>query len=343
MVRLRLPDSPLCHFATFVAAVFLPLPLALGQDRKAGDVESEEHTFRHSAGEYRAQTMRIWVPEAHSKPDSRLIELALVRLRTSASNPGSPIVYLAGGPGDSGTNLATTPTWTPFLECADVVLLDQRGAGRSNPRLLWKPDGAKPVDLFLNAPAANRLQVGLAKRARTHFEKMGVDLSAYNTVESALDVEDVRKALGCEKISLIGHSYGTHLALEVMRRFPEHVDRVVLLGAAGPNDLYKPPAESDESFRRLSDLVAADADLGKEIPDLAALFGRLLERLAKKPVAVSVKDADAVAATAKAEGGTVVVPPTDIPNVGRFTVFVDFAGAADRRRHADLAPDEKRR
>lgn len=43
---------------------------------------------------------------------------------------------------------------------------------------------------------------------------------------------------------------------------------------------------------------------------------------------VSVKDADAVAATAKAEGGTVVVPPTDIPNVGRFTVFVDFAGAA---------------
>ncbi|MGH2602087.1 MAG: hypothetical protein ACRDJ9_22205, partial [Dehalococcoidia bacterium] len=86
-----------------------------------------------------AELGRLLVPENRRNPGSRLIELAFARLRSIGERPGPPIIFLAGGPGGSGIESARWPQrfpWFMALRVAgDVILLDQRGIGLSNPRL----------------------------------------------------------------------------------------------------------------------------------------------------------------------------------------------------------------
>jgi pimeloyl-ACP methyl ester carboxylesterase len=182
------------------------------------------------------------------------------------------------------------PGWAPLLSVADLVLLDQRGTGRSEPALLFTPESTTPAGVFLDDAAMLEVTLAAAEEAARHFRERGIDLAGYTTVESAQDVDDLRAALGLEKVSLMGHSYGTHLALEVVRRSGAHVERVVLAGTAGMDDMHKLPAELDAHWRMLGALVAADETLGQEIPDLEALLRRTLAKLAQEPLEVEVID-----------------------------------------------------
>ncbi|MEO8349985.1 MAG: hypothetical protein ABI610_13845, partial [Acidobacteriota bacterium] len=98
-----------------------------------------------------AELGRLTVLENRARPDGATIELAFVRLKTSASRPGPPVVWLAGGPGGSGTEDTQGPLY-PLLrdiaEFSDVIALDQRGMGLSRPRL----DCPGRLDLPLDRP-----------------------------------------------------------------------------------------------------------------------------------------------------------------------------------------------
>lgn len=118
----------------------------------------------------------------------------------------------------------------------------------------------------------------------------GVDILAYNTIESANDVDDLRKALGAEKLNLVGFSYGTHLRLACIRYHGKNLNRVVLIGTEGPDHTDKLPSTSDDSIRRLSALVAKDPELGPKMPDLTGTLKRTLNRLEKEPVTVTIMD-----------------------------------------------------
>src|SRR5947208_613164 len=92
------------------------------------------------AGAARVSAELGWlaVPENHARPSGPSIELAFLRIRTAAPRPRAPVVWLAGGPGGSGTHDAEGQILPLFLEIsqfADVIALDQRGMGRSQPRL----------------------------------------------------------------------------------------------------------------------------------------------------------------------------------------------------------------
>ena len=80
-----------------------------------------------------AEIGKLKVPENRSKPDSRFIELTVVRIRARSENPGSPVLYLAGGPGGSAINEAglIAKILERLQENHDIVLMDQRGTGRS--------------------------------------------------------------------------------------------------------------------------------------------------------------------------------------------------------------------
>ncbi len=261
---------------------------AHARPQPAGHIELQPRTIRHSAGVYQAEIGHLSVLENRSQPGSRTIEIAVGRIKSTSDKPGAPIVYLAGGPGSSATAMASSPQWAELLEIADVILVDQRGIGRSRPALSWAPEGLDPSPIFLSAESALETEKEAARLAREHFEREGVDLSGYNTAENAADFDDLRQALGCDKMSLMGHSYGTHLAQEIVRRFPGSVDRVILIGTAGMNDMYALPAELDDRFARLSALVAADPSIGGQIPDLIALFNRVRARLRDAPARVAV-------------------------------------------------------
>ena len=116
----------------------------------------------------------------------------------------------------------------------------------------------------------------------------GVDLAAYNTVENAADLNDLRLALGYGKITLIGGSYGSHLALQFLRQFPKHVERIVIHGIEGPDHTWDDPAAMLATLRRIAAAAEQAPEYAGRIPaeGLLAVLGRVIARLQIKPATV---------------------------------------------------------
>jgi len=205
-------------------------------------------------GKVPAELGRFSVLEDRSKPQGRRIELVLARLRSTAATPGAPIVYLDGGPGGSGIGIARVPDYYRLFDAmraaGDVILLSQRGTGFSAPRLACRGDGTPaPLDLFRSADRMAEVLGPRSVACAAELRAKGIDLSAYTTVASADDLEDLRLALGVPKISLFGFRYGTHLGLAAARRHPGSIERLILAGTEGPDHSQKLPPPSTCSWR----------------------------------------------------------------------------------------------
>jgi pimeloyl-ACP methyl ester carboxylesterase len=236
----------------------------------------------------------LLVPENRSDPQSNLIELAFVRFKSTAKTPGPPIVYLAGGPGGSGTGAATGSRFPLFMalrEIADVIAFDQRGTGYSKPNLGCFERMAMPLDVTPSREAVTKeLRANSRDCASYWHDLQRVDLNAYNTNESADDLEDLRKALGAKQISLWTISYGTHLAFATMRRHPTSIHRAILAGTEGPDHTYKLPSNIQKHLEDLSELIKADPEIGKDVPDFLGLMKSVFDRLDAQPETVEITD-----------------------------------------------------
>lgn len=282
---------------SFLVTLFL-FSLATAQtpqpELKDGDLKFEPFTIPFEGQNVAAELGRLVVRENRTKPKSNLIELAFVRLKSTAEKPGYPVVYLDGGPGSSAINIARVPDYMrafmKLREVGDVILLDQRGIGRSKPNLQRLSSEALPLDVFANNDSLLRSFRERVVAAATYFRGQGVDILAYNTIESAHDVDDVRKALGAEKLNLVGFSYGTHLGLACIRYHGANLNRVVLVGTEGPDHTNKLPSTSDASLKRLAALAAAAPELEGKVPDLVGMLREVLARLEKEPVTVQITD-----------------------------------------------------
>ena len=263
--------------------------------QKAGTLKLKPYTFANSKGEkVESEFGTLLVPEKRSNPDSNLIELAFVRFKSTAKTPGPPIVYLAGGPGGSGIGSAVGSRFPLFMalrEIGDVIAFDQRGTGYSKPNLNCYERLAIPLDV---APSRELALKELRSNANSCIEYwravQRVDLTGYNTIESADDLEDLRKALGAKQISLWSISYGTHLAMTTIRRHPQSIHRAILAGTEGPDHTYKLPSNIQKHLEDLAAVIKADPDIGKEIPDFLGLMKSVFDRLDAKPETVEVTD-----------------------------------------------------
>jgi hypothetical protein len=117
---------------------------ARGQEPRAGAISFVPYSLKtYDEQEHPAELGKLWASENRGKNSSRLIQLAFVRLKTTAANPQPPIVFLAGGPGIPGTGMGRVPVYFHLFarlqEVADVILLDQRGTGLSAPNLQCPP------------------------------------------------------------------------------------------------------------------------------------------------------------------------------------------------------------
>ncbi len=117
-----------------------------------------------------------------------------------------------------------------------------------------------------------------------------VDLTAYNSNESADDLEDLRKALGAPQLSLWTISYGTHLAFATMRRHPKSIHRAILAGTEGPDHTYKLPSNIQKHLEDLAALIKADPQLGKDMPDFLGTMKSVFDRLDAQPETVEIVD-----------------------------------------------------
>jgi pimeloyl-ACP methyl ester carboxylesterase len=265
-----------------------------GPPRKEGDLWFEPFQMQVDGKAYDGELGRLAVRENRKNPKSNLIELAFVRLKSTAGKPGYPVVYLDGGPGSSAINIARVPEYMrafqKLLEVGDVILLDQRGVGRSKPNLSWIAPQSLPLDVFADKQVALQTFQERARTAVNHFRSKNVDVLAYNNIESAHDVDDLRKALKADKVNLVGFSYGTHLGLACIRYHGAHLNRVVLVGTEGPDHTEKLPSTSDTSLRRLAEVVARAPELQGKLPDLVGTLKRLFDRFEKDPVVVRITD-----------------------------------------------------
>ena len=276
-----------------ICVLLFALPAAAQQ--KAGALKLKPYTFANFKGEkVESEFGTLLVPEKRSNPESNLIELAFVRFKSTAKNPGPPIVYLAGGPGGSGIGAATGSRFPLFMalrEIGDVIAFDQRGTGYSKPNLGCYDRLILPLDV---APSRAMAVEELRKNARGCIEYwrdvQRVDLTGYNTNESADDLEDLRKALGAKQISLWAISYGTHLALTTIRRHSQSIHRAILAGTEGPDHTYKLPSNVQKHLADLATLIKADPELGKEIPDFLGLMKSVFDRLDAQPQTVEITD-----------------------------------------------------
>ncbi|HEY0156009.1 MAG TPA: alpha/beta hydrolase [Thermoanaerobaculia bacterium] len=222
-----------------------------------------------------AECGKVPVPENRRVSGGRSIDLSIAIVRAEKRHRDAVFV-LAGGPGVGATNMTPWAVETFAAGERDLVLVDARGTGGSN-ALKCDPPSTAYGDLWeLARIEACREQ--LAKRA---------DLTQYTTRQVVEDLEVVRKKLGYRKVTLYGTSYGTRVAQEYMRRYPNSIRAVILDGVVPPS-LAMPAnyAEySERTLQRVLDLCKADEACRTAYPGLDADLQKMLAA-AKKGVTI---------------------------------------------------------
>lgn len=248
----------------------------------AAPAKFEPYVFKANDGtSIDAELGSFMVPENRTKAGSRNITLRFVRFKSTAAKPGPPIVYLAGGPGGSGIGALMGGRFAIAMalrEFGDVIAYDQRGINRSEP-------DTRCTEEYVIAPGEpldrDKGGAAMADAVRRCAERLkDVDTTALNTRESAADLNDLRIALGADKLILWGISYGTHLSIATLRDHPDAIDRVILAGIEGPDDTYKLPSDQQSLLEEIARIAPS--------PDLLASIGRLLRELEARPKSVTL-------------------------------------------------------
>jgi pimeloyl-ACP methyl ester carboxylesterase len=232
----------------------------------------------------------VEVPESYARPRVHAARLRIFVLiaETKAQNPGAPVFFLTGGPGQSLSVLAgqvlATGAMARVLQHRDVVLIDPRGAGFSEPRLSCPPPappgpGAADPGGVLTPPQRDAVACADALTAQ------GVDLAAYNTENLVLDLKRVRAALRIPKVALYGVSYGAFLGLHALAGAEDWVESAVLTSLPHPRGgtvvRSGPSAQGAlDTFAQACASQPACAAYG----DFSANLNALLEQLTVEPL-----------------------------------------------------------
>ncbi|GAB5382606.1 MAG: alpha/beta fold hydrolase [Aliiglaciecola sp.] len=233
----------------------------------------------------------IWVPENRNAKDSRKIQVSYVRFPATGKTKGAPIVYLSGGPGGSGIGTAKWrrfPLFMALREHADVIALDQRGAGKSDTLPKCQSDQQLPLNQKISPSEITQKYRFAAIQCQQFWAQHNIDMLGYTTVQNAWDLNDLRKHLGSPKISLWGISYGSHLALAALSLFEQHIDKVIIASAEGLDQTVKLPKHTKHYFQRVQQVIDQDDKLKAKFPDIVGLINGVHRRLEKKPLETSV-------------------------------------------------------
>jgi pimeloyl-ACP methyl ester carboxylesterase len=271
------PPLLLATLAWVLTALMAPVPV-----RAAADAPPAR--CRLPGVEHDALCGSVSRPLDPTRTDGPHIDVHYAVLPALARNKHpDPVFFFAGGPGQSAIALAG-PLSRQFARVTnrrDLVLIDQRGTGRSAPLVCDTPDPALPLRLMAD-PAAMRARLDRCRQALQTLPHG--DLRQYTTTIAMADVDAVRQALGAAQVNIVGGSYGTRAALEFVRQFPQTVRRVVIDGVAPP-DMVLPATIATDGQATLDALFAAcaaDPACREPYPDLQARWRQVFASLPRE-------------------------------------------------------------
>ena len=228
-------------------------------------------------------TLKVY--ENRATKQGRQIDLNIVVLPAMSNDAKpDPFFFLAGGPGQGAAKMAKPirDLFRQVLTERDIVLVDQRGTGKSNPL-----DCIDPNDSLKALAEPETAPLDRLKKCLAGYD---ADLRLYTTDIAMDDLDDVRAFLGYDKINVYGGSYGTRAGLVYMRRHGDRVRAAVLDGVA-PTNMRLPLFFARDSQQALDKLIAdcaSDSSCNAAYPNLGARVRALLERLEKSPPLVPV-------------------------------------------------------
>ena len=229
----------------------------------------------------------LLVAENPAEPEARKIPIRYAYLKATGPSPRPEAVFLfSGGPGAGSTEMVglATGLLAPIREIRDIVLVDQRGSGGSNPLMCPAELQKYPARAFGTLFPPTAIKDCQAKLPRV------ADLTRYTTDYAIGDIDQVRQALGYPQVILWGGSFGTRIAQAYARRFPERTKALILDGVV-PFDFSLPlsyAATLQESIDRLMATCRARAGCRDSFPDLQTQWTSLVAKVRQKPVEVTV-------------------------------------------------------
>jgi len=244
-------------------------------------------------------------PENPADPDSATLELfvAVVPALNLEPNP-DPLVPIAGGPGQASTEFyaATANAFEAVRRSRDIVLIDQRGTGRSAP-MQCEADEEIIEGRFSREDTIAQTEACL--------ELLPHDPRFFTTSVAVEDLEALRVALGYSQFNLYGISYGTRVAQHFLRRYPESTRTVVLDGVVAPQIALGPAiaTKAQSTLDSIFDRCAESPPCNKRFPNIRSAFAGLKTRLADEPVTIMIAN-----------------PVTGLPEEVRFS-DMEMAGA----------------
>ncbi|MAM60270.1 alpha/beta fold hydrolase [Maritimibacter sp. UBA3975] len=251
--------------------------------RPLGPLEVEGHTVICG---------RIDVPEDHDVEDGNTVPIAFAVLKARSKAPAEdPVVYLHGGPGGNAVqDIQFNAGIFDFLrDRRDLVFFDQRASGLSDRTVACYNEFADDfMDFARPNPAEMFSPGGPLATCMAETMESGVDVSLYNTTQSAKDVRAIMQTLGYPIYNAFGVSYGTKLAQELMRTAPEGLRSVVIDSISRvDNPAYDTNGVPiDQALGWIVDLCAEDAGCAAAYPDLEATVNDAGDRLAETPVSL---------------------------------------------------------
>jgi pimeloyl-ACP methyl ester carboxylesterase len=251
---------------------------------KRNELVSKPGTFGNvvesvSGRKFAADFSMLAVPENRRRTDSRLIQVPVVRVKATHPLASEPVFYLFGGPGASNSNVERHQLLDWFYDDFDTVYVGYRGV-----------DGTVALDcpelhgsLQRADPLSNENLASMGEGLHGCFDRLsreGVDLAAYTVLDVSDDIEAARKALGYGKINIWAHSWGTTVAYVYALRYPNSVNRMLLLGGSSPARVaVREPGIIDKLLAYYARLWRNDPIARARTPDLLATIRAVLKAL----------------------------------------------------------------
>ncbi len=213
----------------FFLSLLLMAPVASGAEQgNVARIESSDCIYKADSL-HKTHCGFLIVPENRHHPLGRTIKLPFIYVESNnpAKSP-DPVLYTGGGPGVSSLHPVTSIARRSLLRNRDYIAFEQRGTHFAQPNLECEGEGKAIQEAYLEHRSVDDAVLSAVRQCRAKLIREGIDLSAYNTDESAADIEDLRRLLHIDSLNLMGISYSGGLMMAVLQKYPQHIRSLIL-------------------------------------------------------------------------------------------------------------------